>query len=294
MRPGLRGGNLQTNTTVAAGKQDVDLPGDLRRDGGTNPIPTQSILALFAHPDDAEFLCAGTLAHLAGRGIRIDTATMTAGDCGSTKLSATKIAKIRRDEARHAAKLIGAHYFCLNEKDLNIFYDRKTLAKVTELIRHTNPSIVFTHSPVDYMVDHETTSQLCQTACFGAMAPNFRAGNRRLAKPLHSVPHLYYAEPFGGRDILGKEVRATLFVDIAATLSRKAQMLSCHESQQDFLRAQQGISDLLDTMHAMADRAGRISHLTWAEGFRQHLGQGFPQDELLGRVLPDLVRIITT
>ena len=103
---------------------------------------------------------------------------------------------------------------------------------------------------------------------------------------LRSVPHLYYAEPFGGRDILGKEVHATLFVDIAATLSRKAQMLSCHESQQDFLRAQQGIPYLLDMMRAMADRAGRISHLTAAEGFRQHLGQGFPQEELLGRCSP--------
>ena len=41
------------------------------------------VLALFAHPDDAEFLCGGTLAHLAARGARIGIATMTAGDCGS-------------------------------------------------------------------------------------------------------------------------------------------------------------------------------------------------------------------
>ena len=285
---------MQTHTSRAPGNQDVDAIADPCQDNDTNSLPAQSILALFAHPDDAEFLCAGTLAHLAGRGLKIHIATMTAGDCGSTTLSATKIAKIRRGEARHAAKLIGAHYFCLNERDLNVFYDKKTLAKVTELVRQTNPSIVFTHSPVDYMVDHETTSQLCQTACFGAMAINFRTGNTRSARPLGSVPHLYYAEPFGGRDILGKEVHATLFVDISATLSRKAEMLSCHESQQDFLRAQQGIPHLLDMMRAMADRAGKISHLTAAEGFRQHLGQGFPQKELLGLFLPELVRTIKT
>jgi N-acetylglucosamine malate deacetylase 1 len=283
---------LQTDTSSAAGNQDVHAIADPCQDNGTNSLPAQSILALFAHPDDAEFLCAGTLAHLAGRGLKIHIATMTGGDCGSTTLPATKIAKIRRGEARHAAKLIGAHYFCLNERDLNVFYDRKTLAKVTELVRQTNPAIVFTHSPVDYMVDHEVTSQLCQTACFGAMATNFRTGNTRSARPLRSVPHLYYAEPFGGRDILGKEVHATLFVDISATLSRKAQMLSCHESQQDFLRAQQGIPHLLDMMQAMAGRAGKISHVTAAEGFRQHLGQGFPQKELLGVFLPELVRTI--
>jgi LmbE family N-acetylglucosaminyl deacetylase len=285
---------LQTDTSCAAGTQDVGAIADPYQDNDTNLLPAQSILALFAHPDDAEFLCAGTLAHLAGRGLKVHIATMTSGDCGSTTLSATKIAKIRRGEARHAAKLIGAHYFCLNERDLNVFYDRKTLAKVTELVRQTNPSIVFTHSPVDYMVDHETTSRLCQTACFGAMAVNFRTGNTRSARPLRSVPHLYYAEPFGGRDILGKDVHATLFVDISATLSRKAEMLSCHESQQDFLRAQQGITHLLDMMRAMADRAGKISHLTAAEGFRQHLGQGFPQNELLGLFLSELVRTIKT
>ena len=287
------GGNLQTHTTVAAEKQQNAEPvGEAHHGSRANPFRSPSILALFAHPDDAEFLCAGTLAHLAARGLRIYVATMTAGDCGSTTLSATRIASIRREEARRAAKLIGARYICLNERDLNVFYDRKTLAKVTELVRQTNPSIVFTHSPVDYMVDHETTSRLCQTACFGAMAPNFRTRKSRSAKPLVYVPHLYYAEPFGARDILGKEIPSTLFVDIAATFSHKAQALCCHESQQDFLRAQQGIPHLLDMMRAMAERAGTISNFTVAEGFRQHLGQGFPQDELLGVFLPELVRTI--
>ena len=281
---------MQTHTTAAAENRDADSVANATRDKHTDSHAAQRVLALFAHPDDMEFLCAGTLAHLAGHGLNIHIATMTAGDCGSTTLSAAKIANIRRREARRAAKLIGAHYSCLNERDLRIFYDWKTLGKVTELVRRTNPTIVFTHSPVDYMVDHETTSQLCRTACFGAMARNFRTGKSTPAKPLGSVPHLYYAEPFGARDILGKEVQATLFVDISATFSLKAQMLSCHESQQDFLRAQQGISHLLDMMRAMAERAGKISQLSVAEGFRQHLGQGFPRKEWLGLLLPGLVR----
>jgi LmbE family N-acetylglucosaminyl deacetylase len=253
-----------------------------------------NVLALFAHPDDAEFLCAGTLAHLADRGARVHVVTMTAGDCGSTVLPATKISRIRRREAERSAELIGADYSCLNERDLNIFYDRRTLAKVMETVRAANPSLVFTHSPVDYMADHETTSRLCQTACFGAMAPNFRTGVRPAAKPLRAVPHLYYAEPFGGRDILGQEMSSSLFVDISATIARKAQMLACHESQRAFLSAQQGISDTLDMMQAMAARSGNAAGCEKAEGFRQHLGQGFPQGNLLGELLGPLVRRVKT
>jgi len=249
-----------------------------------------NVLALFAHPDDAEFLCAGTLIHLAERGARVRIVTMTAGDCGSTILPAAKIARIRRNEAARAAKLMGAEYSCLEEKDLTIFYDARTLSKVMEEVRRAIPTLVFTHSPGDYMVDHETTSRLCQTACFGSMAPNFRAGARRAAKTLRSVPHLYYAQPFGGRDIRGNEAQSKIFVDVTSTMERKERMLACHESQQTFLRAQQGIRDTLGMLRAMAQRAGQLSGFRWAECYRQHLGQGFPQDNQSRQLLGDLVR----
>ncbi len=253
-----------------------------------------NVLALFAHPDDAEFLAAGTLAHLADRGAKITIATMTAGDCGSTVLPAEKITRIRRREAASAAKLVGADYQCLEGKDLEVLYDQRTLRKVMELVRRSDPSLVFTHSPQDYMLDHEMTSRLCQTACFGAMAPNYRTGVRRAAKPLRAIPHLFYAQPFGGKDILGKEVPSKVFVNISATLDRKAQMLACHESQRAFLQAQQEIHDTLEVMRQMARRAGQESGFPVAEGFRQHLGQGFPQNNLLNKLLADLVRSVET
>jgi len=253
-----------------------------------------SVLALFAHPDDAEFLCAGTLAHLASGGARIHIVTMTAGDCGSTILPPAKITRIRRREAVRAAKLIKATYACLEEKDLLVFYDGPTVKKVLELVRRVNPQLVLTHSPVDYMVDHETASRLCQSACFAAMAPNFRTGARPRAKATRRVPHLYYAQAFGGRDILGNEIRPTLFVDIAPTFELKERMLACHESQQAWLHAQQDIPRPAHPMREMAQRAGELSGFRMAEGFRQHLGQGFPQDNLLGKLLGDLVRPVVT
>lgn len=249
-----------------------------------------SVLALFAHPDDAEFLCAGTLAHLAHGGARIHIATMTGGDCGSTLLPPDKIARIRQREAARAARLIEATYDCMEEKDLLVFYDRPTLRKVMELLRRVSADLVFTHSPSDYMVDHETTSRLAMSACFGGMIPNFQTKKGRAAKPLRRIPHLYYAQPFGGRDILGKEIKPNLCVDIFATIELKEKMLTCHESQKAFLRAQQEIQDTIGALRQMARRAGEFSGLPWAEGFRQHLGQGFPQDNLLAGLLGDLVR----
>ena len=249
-----------------------------------------SVLALFAHPDDAEFLCAGTLIHLADLGAKIHITTMTAGDCGSTILSADRISRIRKKEASRSADLIGAEYSCLEEKDLRIFYDQRTLRKVLDLVQRTNPALVFTHSPTDYMVDHETTSRLCQTACFGAVAPNFPRGIARKVRPLRRVPHLYYAQPFGGLDILGEEVQPKVFVDVTATIERKEKMLACHESQQAWLRAQQEIPSPVNLMRRMAERAGQLSGFRFAEGFRQHLGQGFPLDNLLGKLLGEMVR----
>jgi LmbE family N-acetylglucosaminyl deacetylase len=254
-------------------------------------MPTAlKVLALFAHPDDAEFLCAGTLSHLADRAAAIHIATMTAGDCGSAIFPAAKIARIRREEAERAAALIGARYACLEEKDILVFYDGRTLRKVMELVRRVNPMLVLTHSPTDYMVDHETTSRLCQSVCFAASAPNFRTGARRPAKPLRGIPHLYYAQPFGNRDILGGEIRPSLCVNITSTLERKEQMLARHESQQAWLKAQQSIPKPADPLRQMAARAGELSGFSWAEAYRQHLGQGFPQDDLLSAVLGDLVR----
>lgn len=249
-----------------------------------------NVLALFAHPDDAEFLCAGTLALLSERGAKIRIATLTAGDCGSTTLPTSRISKVRQKEASVSAALIGARYHCLKSKDLLVFYDQPHLNKVMELVRQTNPTLVLTHSPVDYMIDHETVSHLCQSACFGAMAPNFKTGFRRPAPPLHSVPHLYYADAFGRRDILGHKVESAISVNITSTLKRKEEMLACHESQQAWLKSQQEIPETVATMRKLAHQAGKRAGFRWAEGFRQHLGQGFPASNLLKELLGSNVR----
>ena len=64
------------------------------------------VLAVGAHPDDLEILCAGTLAKYAQRGDHISMAVATNGEVGSATLSQKEIANIRHGEAAAAAKVI--------------------------------------------------------------------------------------------------------------------------------------------------------------------------------------------
>src|SRR5262245_10236599 len=159
-----------------------------------------TLLSILAHPDDAEFLCAGTLIRLIREhNWEVHIASMTPGDCGSVERAPEEISALRRAEGAHAAALIGATYHCLEERDLLIFYHERPLEKITRLLRSVQPAVVLTHSPSDYMLDHEMTSTLVRAATFGAPIPNFLA-DRDLGPVLAHIPTLYYCDPIEGKD----------------------------------------------------------------------------------------------
>src|SRR5262249_11780659 len=109
------------------------------------------VLSVLAHPDDAEFLCAGTLFPLVREhGWLAPAASMTPGDCGSAELPPEEISRVRRAEGARAAGLIGANYHCLEERDLLITYCERALERVTRLLREVRPRVVLTHSTADY------------------------------------------------------------------------------------------------------------------------------------------------
>jgi LmbE family N-acetylglucosaminyl deacetylase len=244
-----------------------------------------AVLSVLAHPDDAEFLCAGTLARLAREhGWAIHLASMTPGDCGSAELPPEEIAAMRRAEGVRAAALIGATYHCVEERDLLIFYGERPLDRVTQLLRTVRPRIVLTHSPADYMLDHEVTSTIVRAATFAAPAPNFQAGKGH-PPALEHVPHLYYCDPIEGKDALGRTVEPTFRVDISSVIDLKAEMLSAHASQREWLLKHHGMDHYVTSMREWCARRGREAGVPFAEGFRQHLGHSYPQDNLLAQLL---------
>ncbi len=246
------------------------------------------VLSLGAHPDDAEFMCAGTLALLRERGWQVHIATFTPGDCGTIEYSREEISRIRKSEGTKAAALLDGQYHCLECDDAFIMYDRPTLLKAVALVRKVRPKIVFTLSPSDYMVDHEMSSKLAQSACFCCGIVNIDTPG---AEPFEPIPHLYYTDPVEGKDKFGTAVEPRIVVDITAVIELKEKMLCCHESQRNWLLAHHGGDEYTHQMKKLGKERGRAIGVEFAEGFRQHLGHAYPQDNILQAELGDLVHI---
>lgn len=243
------------------------------------------VLAFFAHPDDAEFLCAGTLALLHARGASLHIATMTAGDGGSAELSPEEISRIRLQEAAAAAALLEGEYHCAGAQDLLIAYDPLNIRRVTEIVRRVKPDIVFTHSPQDYLLDHEITSQLVRAACFAASVPNVHTNEVNAAPATPRIPHLYYADAIEGRDALGQTVKPGFYVNITDTMAIKETMLACHASQREWLRRQHSMDQYLTAMRTWSAQRGSECGVAYAEAFRQHLGHAHPQNNVLAELV---------
>ena len=235
----------------------------------------QRILAIHAHPDDIEILCAGTLSHLIDDGHHVTIVTMTAGDCGTAEHSPDDIKRIRVAEAQASAQLLNAEYRCAGFEDLAIFNDDPSRRRITELLRQTQPDIVITASPVDYHCDHEATSVLVRDACFAAPAPNYLSGN---APPLTAIPHLYFCDPDEGLDRDGNVVLPDFVVDVDSKMQLKREALACHQSQRAWLQKHHGMDNYIETMVEWTNARG-------GEGFRQYRCHPYPRTALLQELL---------
>ena len=252
-------------------------------------MTNKTVLSIGAHPDDAEFFCTGTLALLEKKGWQIHIATMTPGDGGTVKYSREEISRIRRAEAAKSAGILNGSYHCLESSDIFIMYDKPTLLKAIELVRKVRPAIVLTTSPTDYMVDHEMASKIAQTACFACGVVNIETPG---AEPFEPIPYLYYMDPVEGKDNLGTKIKAGTIIDISDVMDVKEKMLCCHESQRNWLLEHHGIDDYVIAMKRLSAERGLEINSKFAEGFRQHLGHAYPQDNILKTELGDLVHIV--
>ncbi len=110
-----------------------------------------------------------------------------------------------------------------------------------------------------------------------------------------AIPYLYYAQPIENVDLFGKKITPQFYVDVSDLIEQKIEMLSCHESQRNWLRAHHGMDEYVESMRrwnaSLADRASQISDRTikYAEAFRQHLGHAYPKDNVLAGLLEDSV-----
>src|SRR6476469_414207 len=132
------------------------------------------VLAIFAHRDDAELTCGGTLIKLAAQGHRAGILDLTAGEMGSRGS-----AELRAEEAERAAAVMGlAVRENLGLPDAGIMNTPETRRLVARVIRRHRPTIVIAPAQQGRHPDHRISSELVRDACFSSW----------LAKIAHDLP----------------------------------------------------------------------------------------------------------
>ena len=241
-----------------------------------------TILVAMAHPDDAEIFCAGTMALLQMGGHEVSILTLTSGGLGSYKKRIQEIEEIRFNEASHAASLIGATHSCLNLKDGFVYDTPDTRAATIDRLRRIQPEIVITHLPDDYHPDHRATSSLVEAACLLSTLPNISSPS----EPLKGTPVLYHAAPLHLVNHLGSPFIPSFGVDISTVIEIKRSMINAHKSQVDLMQQMFQVTHFVEEMLDAHDRKlGARFGVPYAEGYRQHLGGGFPNQPVLQQVL---------
>jgi bacillithiol biosynthesis deacetylase BshB1 len=175
------------------------------------------VLAVFAHRDDAELTCGGTLARLHRLGRRTGILDLTQGELG-TRGSAEK----RAAEAEAAANMLGVSVReNLGLPDAGIVNTPETRALVAAVIRRHQPQVVIAPAPKGRHPDHRITSQLVRDAVFVAglakVVPELPVFRPR--KVVHAIS---YREDY---------VKPTFVVDISEDFDTKLAAVRCYASQ---------------------------------------------------------------
>jgi N-acetylglucosamine malate deacetylase 1 len=273
---------MQTTAPVRRFNTVADLKPTIRKP------KSAVVMAIVAHPDDIEFMMAGTLLLLKQAGCETHYLNVANGDCGSAEYDPRTLRKMRAEEARRAAEILGAHFHPSLTSDLEIFYDLKTLRRLAAIVREVKPTIVLTHPPHDYMEDHTNTCRLAVTAAFAHGIPNFKSIPPRQA--YHDDVTVYHGMPHSLQDPLRRHVVPGAFVNTTSVQEIKLAALAEHRSQQNWLDTSQGFNSYLAKMEEMSLAVGKLSRkFKHAEGWRRHLHYGFasreldPLAELLGK-----------
>lgn len=244
------------------------------------------VLAAGAHPDDIEFMMAGTLLLLKRAGARIHMWNLCNGSCGTVHRSILEIVRIRTREARNSARLAGAIFHPPIVEDLKLYYEAKVLHRIAATVREIKPNLFLVQSPQDYMEDHQNACRLMVTAAFVRGMRNFIT---QPARPAYGDEvAVYHAQPYGLRDAFRRVVHPGHFVNVTPVLASKREMLAAHRSQKEWLDASQGMDSYLKEMESQTRQMGRLSRrFEYAEGWRlrSHLGFGAEDFDPLKKLL---------
>ncbi|HEX2041629.1 MAG TPA: PIG-L deacetylase family protein [Acidimicrobiales bacterium] len=225
-------------------------------------VPARA-LAVYAHPDDPEISCGGTLAAWAGAGCDVYVLTCTRGEKGSSdpSVDTQALARRRAGEIRAAAAVLGlAGHEELPVDDGELENSSEVRGLIVAAVRRVRPEVVICPDPTavifgDTYFNHHD-HRVVGWATLDAVAP--AAANPhyfREAGPAHQV----------GSVLLSGTLEPNVWVDVAATLDTKVAAVGCH-------RSQLGDGDdewLREVVVGRAEGDGRAAGVRYAEGFRR-------------------------
>ena len=228
----------------------------------------KSAMVVVAHPDDAEFMVAGTVARWAARGAEITYVIVTNGNKGSEdpEMTPSKLAEIREEEQRNAGRILGVKNFAfLNYEDGYLEPTLDVRRDITRVIRKYKPQVVMTFDPeTRFMNDTYPNHPDHRAAGSATVDAIFPSARDRLTFPEllsdglepHKVEQLWLAPAMNG----------TAVVDITDTLELKKRALLAHPSQ---------LGDEVPEFATMMAKASAQGHpFEFAESFRRIVFDG--------------------
>lgn len=220
-------------------------------------------LAVYAHPDDPEVACGGTLARWAAAGCEVHVLVACAGDKGSTDPATDPAALAARRAAEVAAAgealgVVGLETWGHPDGELDRVPDLRE--SLVEVVRRLRPEVVIGPDPTAVFfgdgyvnhVDHRTIGWALLDAVAPAAASPLYHPERG---PAHAVTTL----------LLSGTLEPEVWVDIADGIEAKVRALFCHASQ----LAGDAEEWLADFVRARAEDDGRRAGVALAEGFRR-------------------------
>lgn len=219
------------------------------------------LLAVVAHPDDAELLCAGTLARAKRDGADVALCVLCRGDKGQPQQrTIDNLGDVRRAEMEAAAEVLGALLFRGEIGDSELSDDVETRAALVGILRTFRPTLVLAHASNDYHVDHRTASQLAEVASWQSASNN----RPHLGEPLPAPPALWWLDTINMHGF-----QPQFFIDVSEHVELKQRMLACHKSQ--LSRSEdRDFTSLPDLMRNQYETRGRQASVAAAEAFRSY------------------------
>ncbi len=175
------------------------------------------ILAIFAHPDDAELTMAGTLLKLKSLGYRTGVLDMTRGEMGTRGTP-----EIRAKEALNAARVLGLDArLNLEQPDGHITLDEETRRAMVRVLRARSPKVVFTSHWDDPHPDHAVTCRIVREA---ARLATMRRYDQEAALEPIKMPAIAHA-------VYSRLVLPSFIIDVSDFIEGRDKAIGAYASQ---------------------------------------------------------------